>query len=405
MKSALGKNLALLFFSLVIGLALAEIGLRLAGISYPKFHRFDAVSGGSLNPNTEGWFTSEGKAFVRINSEGWRDQLHTVSKPPNTFRIAVIGDSYVAAMQVPQEQTFWALTQKQLGKCAALRGKTPEVLAFGMDGAGTGDELLTYRRHVRKYVPDMVLVAFLTGNDLINNSDKLEADKMRPFFHLQQGNLVEDDSFRETSYFRSRSGGILNAVADFLGRLRLMEVARKAYYTWDDQHDGRPKPAATASRAAALFDEAGLLKDAYLPPTKSEWIESWDVTEALLKQFNQEVKENGARFQVVTLSNGAQVYPDPVLRREFQTEFGIADLFYPDRRISAIGQQAGFLVHNLAPDMQRYAEQHHVFLHGFANTKWGVGHWNEQGHRVASAIVSRQVCDSLAPDHINLARQ
>ena len=397
MKKSHLQNALLILLSLLIGLALLELGLRVAGISYPKFHRFDPETGGSLNPNAEGWFTQEGRAYVRINKEGWRDREHSLQKPANTFRLAVLGDSYVAALQVAQDKTFWALTEQRLQQCPALAGKKLEVLSFGMDGAGTGDELLTYRKHVQGYSPDIVLLAFLTGNDLVNNSAKLEAEKLRPFFHLDNDRLVVDNSFRESAYFKTRSSGLMNAVADLLSHLRLMEVARKAYFSL--QHKAVAAPVVPSvkppSRAAALFDEAGLLKDNYLPPTTPEWRETWEITAALLAQFNREVTQNGARFEVMTLSNGVQVYPDPALRQAYQQEFGIADLFYPDQRIQAIGHSIGFSVLTLAPAFQTYADSNQIYLHGFENTKLGIGHWNENGHRLASEMLSTHLCAKL----------
>lgn len=401
MKKPFWLNFLLILISIAIGLALAEIGLRIAGVSFPKFHRFDKDSGGSLNPNTEGWFTKEGKAFVRINKDGWRDRVHQIEKPENTFRLAVLGDSYVAAMQVAENKTFWSATERQLQQCPALGGKKLEVLSFGMDGAGTGDELLTYRKHAQRYTPDMVLVAFLTGNDLRNNSVKLESDKLRPFFYLENGRLVEDYSFRQSAYFQTRSSGPMNFIVEMLSHLRLMAVAREAYLSFQNKLAVAPNKSETkqSSRAAALFDEAGILKDAYLPPSTTEWNETWDITEALLTQFNREVKQSGASFHVVTLSNGVQVYPDPVLRQEYQKEFGIADLFYPDWRIKAVGDKVGFPVLNLAPKFQVYAERNKVFMHGFANTTLGIGHWNESGHRLAGELLSDNLCAWLSAKH------
>lgn len=398
MSGSFKQNLFLLLFSLVIGLVLAELGLRLAGISYPKFHRFDPERGGSLNPNAEGWFTKEGKAYVKINKDGWRDREHAQQKPEDTLRLAVLGDSYVVAMQVAQENTFWAIAEHKLGQCPGLGGKKVEVLSFGMDGAGTGDELLTYRRDVQRYAPDMVVVAFLTGNDLRNNSAKLESDKQRPFFYLDKGQLALDNSFRESAYYQTRSSGLMNFVAELLSHFRLMDVAREAYSAFKGKSvsalakaDAKP-----ASRAAALFDEAGLLKDVYLPPATPEWMETWEITTALLTQFNREVKGHGASFHVMTLSNGVQVYPDPVLRQEYQMEFGISDLFYPDRHVKAIGDSVGFPVLTLAPTFQAYAERNKAYLHGFENTKLGVGHWNENGHRLAGEMLAENLCAWLS---------
>ena len=36
-----------------------------------------------------------------------------------------------------------------------------------------------------------------------------------------------------------------------------------------------------------------------------------------------------------------------------------------------------------------------IFLHGFANTVMGEGHWNLDGHKIASQIISKEMCESL----------
>jgi hypothetical protein len=74
----------------------------------------------------------------------------------------------------------------------------------------------------------------------------------------------------------------------------------------------------------------------------------------------------------------------------------VSDLFYPDSRIEQLGRRAGFPVLNLAPQFQAYADQHHVFLHGFDNAKLGEGHWNEAGHRLAGELMAGRLCDLLS---------
>ena len=71
------------------------------------------------------------------------------------------------------------------------------------------------------------------------------------------------------------------------------------------------------------------------------------------------------------------------------------DLFYPDLRLKELGTRAGFDVLNLAPAFQNYADEHHVYLHGFANTKLGTGHWNEAGHRLAGELIASHLCNLL----------
>ena len=72
-------NIYLLIASLFLSFCLVELYLRVAKIEYPIFQNFDRERGFSLRPNASGWWTREGKAFVKINSEGLRDSLEISS--------------------------------------------------------------------------------------------------------------------------------------------------------------------------------------------------------------------------------------------------------------------------------------------------------------------------------------
>src|SRR5690349_37900 len=137
-----------------LGIVLVEAALRMWGVSYPVFAASDSSRGHALRPGARGWQTEEGRAYVRINSDGLRDREHTFTKPEHTFRIALLGDSYVEALQVPLEKTFWWLLQDKLRGCAGVHGAPVEVVNFGVGGYGTAQELLTLREHVWKYSPD-----------------------------------------------------------------------------------------------------------------------------------------------------------------------------------------------------------------------------------------------------------
>jgi hypothetical protein len=41
--------------------------------------------------------------------------------------------------------------------------------------------------------------------------------------------------------------------------------------------------------------------------------------------------------------------------------------------------------------MQSYADQNKVFLHGFGSDL-GNGHWNAEGHRLASDLIAQHMC-------------
>lgn len=152
-------------------------------------------AGYRLKAGAEGWYTEEGRAYVRINSDGLRDREHTRQKSPNTLRIAVLGDSFTEAKQVPLEDAYWTVMADSLQSCPALDGSDVEVINFGVSGYGTLQELLTLRHYVWNYNPDVILLAFFTGDDVQNNFRPLEQHALRPFASLQNGEPVFDAFF------------------------------------------------------------------------------------------------------------------------------------------------------------------------------------------------------------------
>ena len=181
MIKRLSAGLSLVVIGAAAGLLLLEVGLRILGISSPRFFTWDYDLGFALRPNAEGWWRMEGEDYIRINSDGLRDRAHAREKPPATLRIAILGDSFSAAMQVPMEQTFWSILERELKECPVIDQQNVEVINFGVDKYGTTQELLTLRHTVWSYSPDIVILAFFTGNDIRDNSPALSNDP-RPYF-------------------------------------------------------------------------------------------------------------------------------------------------------------------------------------------------------------------------------
>ena len=315
----------------------------------------------------------------------------------------MLGDSFAEARQVPIEDTFWTLAGKDLQGCNRLGDLQIEVLNFGVSSYGTAQELLTLRNRVWDYNPDIVLLAFVTGNDISDNSRKLkqikqlEQSKIVPYFVYHGDELILDNSFLLLDSFTKRQSKTVSDVLVNHSRLLQMlrhvkrqirqlrtngwKVKRPDYITVEKEH---------------LF-EPGLLDDIYSDPGTPEWMEAWRLTEDLVVRMRDEVVEHNAAFIVVTLSNGIQVHPDSTVRERFKKSLGIADLFYPDMRIKSLGAHKGFPVINLAPLMWVYARENQIFLHGFENTMLGIGHWNDAGHRLAGQLIAREICSNYLP--------
>jgi len=404
-------KLLLVFIGFAIGGVIAEVALRVAGYSFPEFYQRDEVRGVSLLPGAEGWYRKEGEAYIRINSDGLRDREHTITKPEDTFRIAVVGDSYCEAFSVSPEEAFWSVMGKKLEECNALPGKRIEVINFGVSGYGTAQELLTVREKVGKYSPDLVLLAVTTNNDITDNSRVLKRTDDVPYFVYRGAQLTLDDSFKNSRAFRF-SNSRLGRVGTWLRtHSRLIQAITQGHHgfkvllaSWRAKRSNvaqpeSPRPVGPAetgkepekSDLFARSEELGTDNLVYLEPNNAVWNDAWRITEGLIVQMRDEVTRGGAKFVVVTLSNGPQVLPDPKARESFKSRFGITDLFYPDNRINALGTREGFAVITLAPDLQEFAEHNNVFLHGFARDL-GNGHWNVTGNRVAGELIAKKIC-------------
>jgi hypothetical protein len=391
-----GAKLALAAAGAALALLAGEAALRIAGVSYPNFYRPDAWRGWALRPGASGWWRQEGLAWVRINSAGQRDVEHAVAKPAGRLRIAVLGDSCAEALQVPLEQTFWKLLEPGLAGCPAACGRTVEALGFGVAGYGTAQELLTLRREVWRYQPDVVLLAFYPGNDVRNNARPLEQDPLRPYFTLDPaGRLALDDSFRGAAGYRLRRTFAARLAYGAYDHLRLLQLAKQGKSVVDGWIGAAR---ARAKEQGEALQELGLDNAVYSPPRDADWRDAWRVTEAMIAAMRDEAAAHRVRFGVVVLTTGMQVNPDPAVRGEFMRKLGVADLFYPGRRLAAFGRAASIPVLDLAPPLLRQAVRDRRFLHGSANTAPGEGHWNARGHAAAAPLIAAWLCrEVLAP--------
>jgi len=283
---------------------------------------------------------------------------------------------------VPADKTFTAVAGRALADCPALKGKRVEAMNFGVDGYGTAQELVTLDRKVWAYSPDIVVLAIFLGNDIRNNSVTLEGDQCRPFYEYENGRLALTGPFIQSPRYR------VWCAARFDYRdLRLLGLFHN---TWEMVKKGPGQP--TTEHPV----ERAINYSIYKPPADAAWKDAWAVTEGLITAVRDDAARHHAMFLAVTEDTGIQVWPDSRVRKRFEEQLSVPDLFYPDRRIAALGKREHFAVLNLAQPLQAYAEHHHAFLHGFSNTPMGFGHWNETGHEQAGKLIADKLCAMAA---------
>ena len=109
--------------------------------------------------------TAEYTEDCRINADGMRDEaVHVNPKPAGIFRVLVVGDSFTFGTGCNYQDIWPVILERRL----EAGGWNVDVVKAGVEGSDTRRELLIMRKHVPRYRPDLVLLAFLP-NDLFTN--------------------------------------------------------------------------------------------------------------------------------------------------------------------------------------------------------------------------------------------
>lgn len=139
--------------------------------------RFDPQTGYSYIPNTRTRyqkFTSDGEPLpvdnvIRFNNKGhvsWNDDR--VEKPASEFRIAVLGDSFTAALEMskPWPDVLEELLNQDPDLKQKLGISTFNVINFGQDGIGIIQCAEIHRHKVSLYDADLVALNFISDDVL-----------------------------------------------------------------------------------------------------------------------------------------------------------------------------------------------------------------------------------------------
>jgi hypothetical protein len=172
--------IVLLGWICILEASLHAVNAKFAGSLYID----DALLRFRFRRGARAWFTGEGQAFISINSRGFRDRERTTGPHQGLIRVAVIGDSTVAGLQVSAEATFTQAAERRLGPRV-------EVLNFGVPNYGLAQQYITLRDQVLAYQPDLVVAAVSLTNDILNSTRATAVnDSPYPYF-LRQGDHLE----------------------------------------------------------------------------------------------------------------------------------------------------------------------------------------------------------------------
>ena len=187
-------RLILVLISIFIALIIAEAGCRLllvnehqysvsaTGNQY-EFYQFDPKLGWSNTPGASGVYRRREFAYrITINEHGMRQHQVAKKKESSTFRIAVLGDSFVWGIGVNDEDRLTELLEEMLPNV--------EVLNFGTSGYSPVQYLLMID-DIIEFEPDMVVIVFCLDNDFDDNVFYQRYGYYKPYASLDRdGSLI-----------------------------------------------------------------------------------------------------------------------------------------------------------------------------------------------------------------------
>jgi lysophospholipase L1-like esterase len=302
----------------------------------------DAEIGYVLRPNYRfGVRCPEYELYYSTNAQGfrsWSDFQDSVGT--GTTRILVFGDSFTFGQGVAVDSVWLAIA----GTVLRGAGLDVEIMNAGVQGYDTRSELLSMRRWLPRFRPDIVLFGFMP-NDLFTNIpadvDTTGQSDVRDV--AGHGNRNEYLSFHIVTLAKR-----ILMMSDRLYQTLYSLTARREYYT--------------------------------RPPTKH--VQQQDkITRALLDSASVEAQNAGANFAVVSIPQLYQVLSVSVGKYDE----GV-DPVWIDSDYAAHAQERGYQwIPTLDTLVTNYRTRQNDLYFRLD------GHLNERGHRVVGEYVARQI--------------
>lgn len=228
----------------------------------------DPLLGWKLRRNTTLVRGAEPNALRQtVNHEGFRTRRLPAAKPSGVKRVLFLGDSHTEAYAVDDARTYTVLIERQLSETRPV-----EVIALGVAGYFTDQELLAYLRYGRSYQPDVVVLQFCSNDVAFNVLDTYwrgHKPRFQRFGDVLMLSGVPVPNYRNTELFDA---------------------------TW-------------LERSSLLLSVEGMLRQLEIRHhvrRKADMEEGWRVTALLIRDFDRIVRRDGARLVVFQADEDAE---------------------------------------------------------------------------------------------------
>ena len=392
----LGFLVALIILELIIRLLFIFITPNFLP-SHGIYQEVDPIIGQKIIPNSNGIWTKEGFSKIEINSKGWNDYEREYFKNEKTIRVAIIGDSFIEALQVDKSNSIGAFTESWLNNnCNSIPDdKNVEVLSFGASGWGTSQMYLAIVNEVILYNPDYVILSFFPGNDLKNNMYELELNPYRPYFELKNNELILSRVPETNNSLKRKVYKI------FRDNFKLVQLIREplANIFWNISREENIKQSDNDNSSLGQYDKKLKLIDG------ATWgnnlntdivSNAWLLLESILIKTSKDLEIHNSKLITMIVSRAEVVDQEKEFVKNWATNNNISNIFYSEERLEKFGKKHNIPMVPIAKHMSNFNwEQNNDFIHfhGFeSSNNLGSGHWNENGHKFSGRIVGEKIC-------------
>ncbi|MEW5918987.1 MAG: hypothetical protein AB1762_21465, partial [Gemmatimonadota bacterium] len=130
----------------------------------PLYEKRSDFLGGELRPSMQ--HRLNGK-LITTNRWRMRDREYALAKPHDTYRIAVLGPSFVMGSSVSDDETFESILEKRLN-AESVNGTSYEVLNFGVGNYSLLQQVTMLTDRVWEFEPDAVVVTMTHRRFLVD---------------------------------------------------------------------------------------------------------------------------------------------------------------------------------------------------------------------------------------------
>jgi len=307
----------------------------------------------------------------RLNSKGLRTKEYSEFKALGTTRIVILGDSFAyASGGIPNEKLWINQVEKKL----RLKSKRNiELINMGVPGVGPRFELRLWQLEGIKLKPDLVILAFFIGNDILEiNRKSLEGKQV---FGLLMDKSVLFRIIHNLIIYKKHGHKFKFLISE---RPDSKRKKKKRPYDPNRPSMSKERFMEIESSRLAICEKSKLRKFNKL----------FEIVKKIILEIHRGVIQTGSDFLLVLIPDEFQVN-DPLFSRIVEFKGGSRndyDIDRPQRMLANFCMSKNIKYVDLLPTFIK--EWRHDSLYKLRNT-----HWNIKGNTLAAELISQRILE------------